>query len=139
MYITIDNFDELSAYDIARISIEHINKTKRPGLLPDGRCSYMAGCAASPFIKEEYHIEADALGPWRSIVKRHRAPDINMNVVEALQGAHDMSYNVANMDAFLSCWRTNMLHLLYCEVNVKSPFNCLTEAERESLIALLFE
>lgn len=89
-YITIPGFESLSQQEIFDIALNHMRKTRKPGM-SGGTCSYKGGCAASPFIAPE-HIE-EASGSWNYLWTHKEVPAHFGCFIAHIQGIHDRAAN----------------------------------------------
>lgn len=106
--LTIDGFEQLSKQQMFDMAAKHILKTGKQSLKVieyGSGCTYSgSGCAASVFIKPEYHAQADDCGPWRILVKNGNASTHEKDFIQELQYAHDR----ALPDIFMFDWRGRM-------------------------------
>lgn len=66
-----------------------------PGALPDGRCAYRTpdgkACAAGQLMgDEEVARLEDQNTHWGGLVERGRVPKAHLELIQSLQGAHDV-------------------------------------------------
>lgn len=121
-YITIDGFEQLSRQQLFDMSAAHILKTGVQSRLRSRRCcapddvtvcSYSGtGCAAAPFLKEEFREKADRAGSWSRL---HRGGIGNVPLhetlfVSKLQICHDR-YECDSERDFMTHWHHAMKQL----------------------------
>jgi hypothetical protein len=101
----IDGFEQLSAQQMFDMTVEHIQKTRRRSHKAHYGCSYSgSGCAASVFLKPEFHEAADPLGAWSGLARDGKVPEHELDFVKELQKAHDFSSD----DEFMEQWNYRM-------------------------------
>jgi hypothetical protein len=102
----IDGFENLSQQQMFDISAAHLLQTGQKSYSEENEaCSYSgSGCAAAPFLKEEFRKVADNKGIWSNLVYFKNVPENHSYFVEKLQHAHDR----ANGFGFLEDWKVKM-------------------------------
>ena len=101
-YITIDGFEHLTEQQCFNMAAAHILKTKKKSVY-NNRCVYYgSGCAASVFMKPEYHTLISS--SWDSLAYSKKVPNTNQRLISRLQNAHDMS----SLDMFMPNWLERM-------------------------------
>jgi hypothetical protein len=103
-YWTIDGFENLTREEIIRISVAHVLKNGKKSVKGD-RCMYGGiGCAAAPFLKEQYRASADGRlegsskygNSWRILELKGYVPHHEANIVRMLQSCHDNAPNISD-------------------------------------------
>lgn len=110
-YLTIDNFESLSAEDIIRTSVNHVLKNGAKSVTDDLCCYSGIGCAAAPFIKPEHHATADNApggSEWGSLVEIALVSDLHATLIGKLQAAHDSAPDEGN---FIEHYKLRLQHI----------------------------
>lgn len=90
-YFTIDGFENLSSQEVFDMALAHVRKTGKKSFEEVVRsCEYGGiGCAASPFLKDEYKDIADKTGQWRGLFNAKLVPLKHLELVSSIQTCHD--------------------------------------------------
>lgn len=104
----IPGLSKMTKQEIFDMSARHILSTgKKSYDIVSKGCVYSgSGCAASPFIRQQYLDEADEIGLWELLVNSNKVSKHHIDFIGQLQETHD---EIREPDCrFMSAWKENM-------------------------------
>lgn len=114
-HITIQEFESLTPQEVFDRAATHIATTRQKSVKDlyygSGGCTYAgSGCNAAIFIREEEREKADWIGSgrWESLYDNGSVPYSNLNLIIALQLAHDNA----------GSWGESFLEEYICNMNI---------------------
>lgn len=111
-YINIPELDTLTSQQVFDISVKHVLKNGKPSMCAKfGGCTYGGiGCAAAPFLKEEYR--ECTWGSWAGLIGEGKVSPYHNRLIARLQSAHDYAASAsANGEPFIGCFKDIIAHI----------------------------